>query len=276
MSGSHELSYEDMKLLWEKRSFKVTEPGDSFARHEKTRILTYTDRRLLDSYHHLKYRNPDNSTLKPFIKEWIRDKGIRVYQCMRMYPPPLICPPDHYNTWRDFDIKVTSDSYAADLSASDLESMGAYIDHIRILFPSAFDYVTNFFAQMFQDPSRKIRIALIMKGLQGVGKNRLLDLIKLMMGHGKCLETSRPDVDIYGRFTDALCDKVLVIVNSDIGSDNSIISDMITSETYTWEARKRDSKMLSNFFRFVFTMNATANTDGASNRYTPPARDWDT
>jgi phage/plasmid-associated DNA primase len=112
---------------------------------------------------------------------------------------------------------------------------------------------------MFQRPSEKTGIALIIKGIQGAGKNRLLDLIKLLMGVSKYLETSRPEHDIYGRFTDARRDKILVVINeagrrANVGNADQL-KDMITSSTFTWEAKGRDIIKMNCFCRFIFTTN---------------------
>jgi hypothetical protein len=171
-----------------------------------------------------------------------------------MYPPPLICPPDHYNTWREYDIEATSKSYSTNLSSSDLESLDAILDHIRILFPRSFGYIVDMFAHMFQKPSQKTGIALVINGAQGIGKNRLLDLIKLMMGATKCFETSQPDRHVYGIFNDTIRDKVLVIINSN-SAVNQYLSAMIASKTFTWKAKRLESKTLESFSRFVITMN---------------------
>ena len=250
MSGNLDLSYEEMKVSWERRSFRVNE---SFVRHERIQNYTYTKTQLLSSYEHLHYI--DGTKPKAFIKTWIRDENIREYTSMEMYPPPLICPPDHYNTWRDFDIETTSKSYASDLSSSDLESLDAILDHIRILFPSSFNYIVDMFAHMFQEPSQKLGTALIMNGAEGVGKNRLLDLIKLMMGVTKCFETSQPDRYVYGQFNDTIRDKLLVIINSDTAVNESTLSALVASKTFVWKAKRLESRTLASYSRFVITMN---------------------
>ena len=262
MSEKRMLSYKDMKEAWERRSFKIVVMSE-FARHENTMIAVYNKTRIIDAYEHLQYVSVDENNgviEKPFMKAWIRDKGIRTFKFMNSYPPPMVCPPDQYNTWSDFDIATKSASHPAELSDSDLESMAAYLNHFKILLPHTYEYVINMFAQMFQEPSRKIGIALILKGLQGVGKNRLLDLIKVMMGFSKYLETSRPEHDIYGRFTDARRDKVLIVVNeasrrANVSNDDQL-KDMITSETFTCEAKGRDQIKMNCFCRLIFTTNS--------------------
>jgi hypothetical protein len=259
---SEMLSYEAMKIFWERRSFKVIESDVIYVRHEKTNIFTYTKRQLLVSYEHLNYTFVDETKgaiEKPFIKDWIRDCSMRIYKTMRMYPPPLICPPDHYNTWQDFDIESTSKSYAAELLDSDLESTASFLEHIRLLFsPStsktlAFDYVINMFAQMFQHPSQKIGVALIINGVEGVGKNRLLDLIKLMMGTSKYLETPKTR-DVYDSSATVLRDKILVIINSGVSYDNQTLKELITSAWGTMSGNNNELGMM-NYSRVVFTMN---------------------
>jgi putative DNA primase/helicase len=127
------------------------------------------------------------------------------------------------------------------------------------MMPAEADYVINWFAQIFQFPSIKPGVALIMKGIEGVGKNRLTDLFNLMLGEGHFLETSKPDTCLYGRFTDARRGKFLIVINEagskDNHSANDQLKDMITSQTFVWEAKGVDGVQMNCFDRIIFTTN---------------------
>ena len=269
MDGSHIMSYGDMKKLWEQRSFKVTVCGE-FAREElEKHIVVYSRNKFVEAYEHLTYSEilydsaggVGRVKKKPFIKAWVADASLRKYKYMDTFPPPLICPPNTYNTWIGFAISRYQPPTG---SVVDVGSPGvlAFISHLRTLLKhdnASTDYVLDWIAQIFQEPSRKTGIALLFKGAEGVGKNRLTDLLNLMLGDGLFLETANPGSVLFGRFTDARRGRFLIVINEASGADNhaanDLLKDMITSERFVWEAKGRDGMQMRAYDRFIFTTN---------------------
>ena len=173
-----------------------------------------------------------------------------------------MCPDHTYNMWSGFAVS----KYVPPPDATvDTDSAGvrAFVEHVHVLMnrdQAATDYVLDWIAQIFQQPSRKTGIALLLKGAEGVGKNRLTDLLKLMLGDGLFLETAKPASVLFGRFSDARRGRFLIVVNEASGADNHAASDelkdMITSDTFVWEAKGRDGVQMRAYDRFVFTTNS--------------------
>ncbi len=215
----------------------------------------------MEAYEHLKYASVTKKGVveEDFIKTWVRDKGIRKYNFMNNYPPPMMCPPDEFNTWTDFDVVRESAAYPSELSEMDKESCEAYLNHFRILLGSACEYYLFFFAQILLEPSVKKGIALILKGVEGAGKNRLIDLIKLMLGVSRVLETSRPEHDLYARFNTARLNKFIVVINEAGGrvnhANDNLLKDMITATKFTLEAKGCDLVEMNCYSRYIFTTN---------------------
>ena len=70
--------------------------------------------------------------------------------------------------------------------------------HLRFIYPDDADHVEHWLAHRVQRPGEKINHALVLGGLQGIGKDTLLDPIKYAVGHWNWQEIS--PVQMLGRF----------------------------------------------------------------------------
>lgn len=281
MQGHILFAYDEMKARWEQRSFKIVK-GGNYVREEKDNRVPMSDRVLLESYKHLHYaqfRTDDNGRvtvqLKPFIAHWVKDPLIRRYKSMVFRPPPLETPPEMYSIWNGFAV----DRYkpAADRGVDvDSAAVKMFLEFISILCnrnDAVTGYLLDWMAQLFQQPSRKTGVALLLKGEEGVGKNRFTDLIGAMLGADKSLNTSSPKNTLYGEFTQLREGKFLIVINEANGGDNfaanDIIKDMITSDTFVCNAKSQNSYSIECFARFVFTTNNDncLKVDSGSRRY---------
>jgi hypothetical protein len=209
MDGSSVMTYAKMKEVWELRAFKVTVCGD-YVREEREKHAVYTRSKLMDAYEHLKFADitySDNGEgrvkTSPFIKAWVSDQRLRCYKYIDTYPPPLCCPSHTYNMWNGFAVSKYVPLREVDTGSA---GVSAIVEHLHILLDhnqAASDYVLNWIAQLFQQPSHKTGIALLLKGAEGVGKNRFTDVLKLMLGDGLFLETANLGSVLFGRFSDA-------------------------------------------------------------------------
>ena len=262
MNGLTMMSYEEMKVMWEKRSFKIVQ-GGNYIREEKDLRVTMTDRVLNDSYKHIHYAEmnrttgPDRTTtirLCPFITRWIKDPLLRCYKTMVFKPPPLTTPENAYNIWNGFAVGRSTPVKAVKVEK--------FIEFFHILCgrnERTSDYMLDWIAQIFQEPSKKSGVAVILKGEEGVGKNRASDLISAMVGKDKSLSTASPKSTLYGEFTALREGRFLIVINEANGGDNfaanDIIKDMITSETFVCNGKNQNSYPIECYARFMFTTN---------------------
>jgi predicted P-loop ATPase len=112
----------------------------------------------------------------------------------------------------------------------------------------------NFITDVFQNPAKKHGIAVLLKGQEGTGKNRTTDLLRVMMGRDKFLQTASPANTLYGRFT-----RLLIVINESNGAENfaasDVIKDMITCDEFQSEGKGTNAYTMSCFARFMFTTN---------------------
>ncbi|KAG2487743.1 hypothetical protein HYH03_013588 [Edaphochlamys debaryana] len=264
------MTYDEMKACWENRVCKIIYPGGTYLRMHKDQVQVYSKQALLSAFEHVHYssysprKNDKDGTLvskrHAFLKTWLRDATIRTYDTMNVYPPPLTAPADEFNLWTRFDVE----RYHVTHLPVDTQSPGvqAIIEHLHILLgrtSAHTNYVLDWSAQLFQEPSKKTGIALLFKGEEGSGKNIWTNIFKLMMGSDKFLETSKPSTVLYGQFTSARRNKVLICINEANGKENhannDVLKDMITSETFVCEAKGENATMLRCYDRFIFTTN---------------------
>lgn len=267
MDGSSAMTYAHMKKRWEQRAFKAVVIAE-FVREERGKHAIYTKGKLTDAYEHLKcctiqyYPSGEGVLVKSvFIKQWIADDLIRTYKYMDTYPPPLECPCDVYNCWTGFAAAkyVVPEGMVLDTNSIGVRALVNHLDVLLSRDSGSLEYVLNWIAQILQKPAVKPGIALLIKGGEGVGKNRFTDLLKLMLGEGLFLETANPEHVLFGRFTDSRLGKVLIVINEASGADNHAakdsLKDMIVSQTFVWEAKGVNSSQMMAYDRFIFTTN---------------------
>jgi Family of unknown function (DUF5906) len=112
---------------------------------------------------------------------WIDRKGATVFN---LYRPPIIV-------------------------LGDRSKAGPWLDHVRRIYPDEADHIIAFLAHRVQRPEEKINHGLVLGGLQGIGKDALLEPIKRAVGPWNFAEVSPQQV--LGRFNGFLKSVVLRI-----------------------------------------------------------------
>src|SRR5206468_3612048 len=101
---------------------------------------------------------------------WITRAGC---QCFNLYQPPM-------------------------LRLGDPEGATPWIEHIHEIYPQEAAHVIWWLAHRLQQPEIKINHALVLGGAQGIGKDTLLDPIKLAVGPWNFTEVT--PTHLLGRF----------------------------------------------------------------------------
>ena len=80
----------------------------------------------------------------------------------------------------------------------DPEHAGRWLDHLRAIYPDDADHIVAWLAHRVQRPADKINHALVLGGLQGIGKDTMLEPIKAAIGPWNFIEVS--PAHLLGRF----------------------------------------------------------------------------
>lgn len=265
MDGTAILTYADMKSKWERRSFKIVRSGN-YVREEKEERVLMSEHELVQAYRHLSYDDVTCSSngavsivTKPFIARWINDKTIKAFKDMVLAPPPRTVAPMSYNIWSEPDVARYAPTKPVNPDSDGVRLFHGFIDTLCSHNAALTNYVLDWMAQLFQEPAKKTGIALLLKGEEGAGKNRCTDLLRMMLGEHKFMQTANPSSTLYGRFTRMREGKFLVVVNEAKGGDsfsaNDIIKDMITCDQFVCEGKGTNAYTMNCFARFIFTTN---------------------
>jgi hypothetical protein len=108
---------------------------------------------------------------------------------------------------------------AATLALGDPGEAGLWLDHVRRVYPDDADHIICWLAHRVQRPHEKVNHALVLGGLQGIGKDSLLEPVKRAIGPWNLGEVSPQQ--LLGRFNGFLKSVILRISEArDLGEVN--------------------------------------------------------
>ena len=207
-----------------------------------------------------------------FITRWLDDENRRSFESMEFIPPgTLKCPPNVYNLFRGFKYEhfdENKDKFPKiyDMSKDELKNdkdVKIFLDHIRILAgedktEEVSDYIEKYLAHLIQFPSELPRTALVLKSLEGIGKNVFFEMFtNNVLGEEYLLSTANPE-NLLGRFN-MLNNKFVVIMNvaqgKDMFSNCEQIKSLITEPHINWEDKGKPLIKLKSYMRMLFFSN---------------------
>lgn len=251
------LSYKHLKSIFEKDNFKVMTPL-TYASTQGTEII------LSDATEfRQKYRNLYCDIFSPekqqyvkarFIDMWFDDSKIRTYRKMDFLPPPQVCTPDVFNTWRGF--------YIDNLDVESSGNIDPFLHHIGVLVghhEECKQYFIKWLAQLVQQPGKKNGIATIIISKEGCGKNIFIEHFAKMIGTSYFYETANPGKDLFGRFSTGRLNRLLINIDEaqirDTFQFQQELKNMITSPTYNYERKNVTPIEMRDFVRLLLTSN---------------------
>ncbi|OBX20622.1 hypothetical protein A9995_02675 [Erythrobacter sp. QSSC1-22B] len=101
---------------------------------------------------------------------WIDRKGCNIFN---LYRPPVETP-------------------------GDAKKAGRWVEHVRRVYPEDADHLISWMAHRVQKPAEKVNHAIVMGGAQGIGKDSILEPVKLAIGPWNFAEVSPQH--LLGRF----------------------------------------------------------------------------
>jgi hypothetical protein len=89
------------------------------------------------------------------------------------------------------------------LALGDPDKAGLWLKHVCKVYPNDADHIIKWLAHRVQRPGQKLNHALVLGGLQGIGKDTLLEPVRRAVGHWNWQDES-PHTILENQFTDYL------------------------------------------------------------------------
>ena len=241
--------YDKLKIEFEKKNFKILNPL-LFATIQDDGNLIIRERQV--------FKNVYENLLvdeEAFVPQWLKDPNNRTYDKIDFLPTQE-APPNVYNTFKGFEAEKAP-FYNVDLEQS------LIMKHIKEVIannnPKVFTYIINFLANLLQHPHKKANTALIIKSVQGAGKDTIFNWFgNKIIGRDYYFNDDSSDL-LFGRFNSSMENKILCVLNEASGKDtytiNEKIKNSITKEINIIEKKGVSPYENTNNIGYVFLTN---------------------
>lgn len=193
---------------------------------------------------------PDKTIKVEVTGKWLKSTARGTYKDV-VFDPSGNNPPTVYNFWRGFP--VTPKQGDCSLYCALIHDVICSSDQ------DLYRYVRKWMAQLVQQPAVNAKVALILRGKQGTGKNTAIELFGRLLG--KAFGVYDSTERLLGRFSAHLKDKLLILADEAIWGgfkkEEGMLTAFITSEDRIIEHKGIDLYTVKNFSRLVIASNET-------------------
>lgn len=159
-----------------------------------------------------------------------------------------------YNSWKGLSVSPKNHE-------TQITNLNEYWNFVKEILcdndDEILEYIQNWCAHVFQKPSIKTEIALILRGQEGIGKNTFsYPLGKIMGRHYSAYNNME---NLLGRFNSHLLDKVLVLADEatwgGAKQQEGIFKDLVTGEKRKIEYKGKEQIEVGNYTNLIVNSN---------------------
>ncbi|MGH6936332.1 MAG: DUF5906 domain-containing protein, partial [Methylocella sp.] len=227
---------------------------DFFILHEKSNETgLITKKAFLDWLENVAFEVPrsdgsDKTEKVRVADQWLASPARRAYKDV-VFDPSGNSPATVYNFWRGFAVEPKQGECSL------------YWELLRDVIcdgdEDLYRYVRKWMAQLVQQPGVNSKIALVLRGKQGTGKNTAIELFGRLFG--KAFGVYESTDRLLGRFTAHLRDKLLILADEAVWGgfkkEEGVLKAFITAEDRVIEHKGIDLYTVKNLSRLVIASN---------------------
>ncbi|MCY1274448.1 DNA primase [compost metagenome] len=219
------------------------------------RFLTVAALRTFLANRRVPVETDDGPKMLQAVDLWLKSPERRTFEGVT-FAPSGNAPAGYFNLWQGY----TVEPLGASLLACAMKCR-RLLSHMKYNLcrgdRGLFRYLLAWLADMFQSPDAKPGVALVMRGRRGVGKSKLADIVRhLLGGHAIKVSQSR---HLIGNFNRHMADKLLIVAEESFWSGDHAavgpLQDLITSESLTVEAKGVDAVEVRSVCRIMMITN---------------------
>jgi hypothetical protein len=238
--------YTVMKKTFDGIVFKVSDPLCYCIKRSEGRLQLCTFKQLREIYSTSILKDEKGHPYN-FFDRWNKDPNKVEYENMDFLPPPLTCPSTTYNMWSGFNVKETKGG-----------TIKPFLELMELV-EGGKDYMTWYLADLVQNPGRLPEVGIVLRGLEGTGKNTITETIARLIGNDHYFSTTDPAMDVFCRFSEARYRKLCINFDEaeakKMFSQNENIKGLITSPFMTYEQKGLTPIRVRSFARIITTTN---------------------
>lgn len=265
-------TYEFVKQRFETQVFRIKTPSVFVSlmlqRDDNNRYLDtsmFSRSQIITFYANIYYFRVDRNPVKKyFIKEWIKDPEMLTYETIVFNPCGT--PRNVYNSWKGYladfqDLTLTYGERAFPDEATAKEfAMRPVYNHLLHVVCNGnrqhTEWILDWLANIAQKPWQRTEVAISIYGEQGCGKKVVFEWMrKQVFGQEHTYRTTKPESDLFGKFSRGLVNRVLVQVDEIYNHDfySSQLRNAITNNTLAIETQRQDPIVVDAYANFIFT-----------------------
>ncbi|KAA6382391.1 MAG: hypothetical protein EZS28_022082 [Streblomastix strix] len=150
------------------------------------------------------------------------------------------------------------------LDSIDYECLQMYLDLIRETIAAGdeevYDYIVNWIAYMIQNVGKKTKVAIVLQGRQGIGKNRFTDVIAELTNRYSCPNITNTE-EFTGNFNSVVENKMFSVLNELRNYDTkkglaTIMKSVISDEYIRINEKNQPRRTAENVMNLIYVTNS--------------------
>ena len=182
-----------------------------------------------------------------FVLKWVADPNIKTYEKMGFYPKQPV-PENCFNMFRGFAIEPKE---------GDIRSVIKLLHIIANHDEKVIDYLTKYFAYIFQTCKKTGVVIVVQSNEQGVGKDTFFNFIGSILGSNHFFNTDSPQNNVFHNFNSGTETALLVKFEEAVFNPSTISSfkSKINCPTEKYVKKGKEAITLADHRNFVITTN---------------------
>lgn len=253
-------SYNNIKEEFEKTHFKlltpisyITEDEDDLIRKTKTEFLQTYENKYYIATEKTDKGNVEKKRM--FVNDWIRDEKIRTYERVD-FMPKLDVSDNVYNTFRGFKVEKLESDDNTNVKDSLIYK---HLFNLCGCDDKVFEYVLMMLSKKVKKPSEVTGTSLIIKSVQGCGKDTFFDWFGNDIIGNKYYFNNVNHELLFGHFNAQLANKFLCVLNETSQKDTKDIIEQlkgtITATEITINEKGVKPYKMKNYATFILLTN---------------------
>ena len=209
----------------------------------------------------------------PLFDLWVGWPNRREYYGEVMEPTGK-CDPKFYNIWRGFPTEEAKEENWTPDQRLAVEMFDRHLlENVSTGDVECYKWIKTYLAQMIQEPWKKPRTSLTIRGKKGTGKSLVVDVMQSIIGMKHSMTVNNLNM-LVGDFNGHLEPLILLCLDEVYwGGDKThegVLKNLITSPELTINSKYKQPKLAKNYMRIIMTTNAefTNSATGEERRYT--------